>query len=98
MLDLGKPKCKTNVRQLRQTEVREEKTMGASKSETIIKEKLGAWLLQEDKTQGHLAKELGITRQTLTERLRGRTQWKWSEVIEISRVTDTPLDVLAGLR
>ena len=72
--------------------------MGASKSETIIKEKLGAWLLQEDKTQGHLAKELGITRQTLTERLRGRTQWKWSEVIEISRITNTPLDVLAGLR
>lgn len=72
--------------------------MNISKSEQIIQEKLGAWLIRESKTQGNLAKELGISRQTLMERLRGRTQWKWNEVLEISRVTDTPLDVLAGLR
>lgn len=64
----------------------------------IIREKLGAWLLDSDKTRGQLANEIGITRQTLVERLRGRTEWKWSEVLEISRITNTPLDVLAGLR
>lgn len=64
----------------------------------IIREKLGAWLLDEDKTRGHLANEIGITRQTLNERLNGRSEWKWQEVLQISRITNTPLDVLAGLR
>lgn len=72
--------------------------MGKKKTETIIEEKLGAWLLQKGNTQTRLAMEIGITRPTLCERLRGRTQWKWNEVVEISRITNTPLDVLAGLR
>lgn len=64
----------------------------------IIREKLGAYLLESDKSRGQLANEIGISRQTLTERLLGRTEWKWQEVLQISRITKTSLDELAGLR
>ncbi len=64
----------------------------------IINEKLGAWLLKEGRTRGELAYEIGITRQTLQERLNGRTKWRWSEVLEISRITGASLDELAGIR
>ena len=67
-------------------------------SEEIINEKLGAWLLKEGRTREKLADEIGLSRQTLSERLNGNIKWRWDEVIEISRITNTSLDELAGLR
>ena len=66
-------------------------------SENIIREKLGAWLLGEGHTRDILAQEIGITRPTLADRLNGTTKWRWSEVIEIARITNSSLDELAGL-
>ena len=66
-------------------------------SNEIINQKLGAWLLENNKTRGELAYEIGITRATLADRLSGKAKWRWDEVIEISRITDTSLDELAGI-
>ena len=66
-------------------------------SNEIINEKLGAWLINNSATRGQLASEIGITRQTLAERLRGRTKWRFDEVVQISRITNTSLDELAGV-
>lgn len=62
-----------------------------------INEKLGAWLLREGNTRELLAKEIGISRPTLQARLDGRSKWNWEDVIQISRVTSTSLDELAGI-
>lgn len=67
-------------------------------SSEIINEKVGAWLLDKENTRELLASELGITRQTLAERLNGRTKWRWDEVVGISRITHASLDELAGIR
>lgn len=62
-----------------------------------INEKLGAWLLQPGNDRDTLAERIGITLPTLRERLTGRNQWKWSEVIKVAEITDCSLDELAGL-
>lgn len=66
--------------------------------ETIINEKLGAWLLQEGHTREMLASEIGITRPTLKSRIDGTTPWEWGEVKKIARITGATLDELAGLK
>lgn len=66
--------------------------------ETIINEKLGAWLIQEGHTRELLASEIGITRPTLKSRLDGTTPWVWDEVKRISLITGASLDELAGLK
>ena len=62
-----------------------------------INEKLGAWLLQPGNDRDKLAERIGITLPTLRERLAGRNQWKWSEVIKVAEITDCSLDELAGI-
>ena len=62
-----------------------------------INEKLGAWLLQPGNDRDTLAERIGITLPTLRERLTGRNQWKWSEVIKVAEITDCSLDELAGI-
>lgn len=61
-----------------------------------INEKLGAWLLQPGNDRDKLAEQIGITLPTLRERLAGRNQWKWSEVIRVAEITGCTLDELAG--
>lgn len=60
-----------------------------------INEKLGAWLLQPGNDRDKLAELIGITRPTLGQRLAGRSQWKWSEVVRVSEITGCSLDELA---
>ena len=62
-----------------------------------INEKLGAWLLQPGNDRDTLAERIGITLPTLRERLTGRNQLKWSEVIKVAEITDCSLDELAGI-
>ena len=64
---------------------------------TIINEKLGAWLLKSGNTRDKLAAEIGITRPTLNGRLDGKSKWLWDEVIEVARITECSLNELAGL-
>lgn len=64
---------------------------------TVIKEKLGAWVLENGNTRETLADELGITRPTLRSRLDGETQWRFEEVIKIAKLTGTSIDELAGI-
>ena len=61
-----------------------------------INEKIGAWLVAEGNTMGKLADDLGITRQTLRSKLYGETDWTWSQVVSIAKITETSLDELAG--
>ena len=65
---------------------------------TVINEKLGAWVLENGNTREILADKLGITRPTLRSRLDGETSWRFEEVIEIAKLTGTSIDELAGLR
>ena len=60
-----------------------------------INEKLGAWLLIDGHNQQLLADELSITRPTLSSRLCGKSQWKWEEVVRISKLTECTLNELA---
>lgn len=53
-----------------------------------INEKLGAWLLVNGNSREKLAKEIGISRQALANRLKGRSGWKWCEVVRIAELLD----------
>lgn len=62
-----------------------------------INEKVGAWLLISGHNQEILARKLGITRPTLSSRLKGDSKWTWDEVIIIAKTTDCSLNYLAGI-
>lgn len=61
----------------------------------IINEKLGAWLLREGNTREVLAKQLGMTRPTLSSRLK-EGGWSWLEVKQIAKLTGATANELAG--
>jgi DNA-binding XRE family transcriptional regulator len=61
-----------------------------------INEKIGAWLLKGH-TRDQLAKELGISRPALNNRISGESKWDWDDVINIARVTGCTLNELAGI-
>lgn len=48
--------------------------------ESLINDKVGAWLLDKEHTREMLADELSITAQSLTNKLTGKTDWTWREV------------------
>jgi len=60
-----------------------------------INEVLGAWLLVKGHTRDQLAKELGMTRPTLQNRINGTAKWEWEEVVKISQLTECSLNELA---
>ncbi len=60
-----------------------------------INEKLGAWLLEDGHTRDQLAKELGMSRPTLQNRINGTTKWEWEEVVKVSLLTGCTLNELA---
>ena len=62
-----------------------------------INEKLGAWLLEDGHTREQLATELGMTRPTLANRINGKANWEWDEVIRVSHLVGCSLDDLAGV-
>lgn len=59
-----------------------------------VNEKLGAWLLPSNRTKEILARELNMTRPTLYSRIRGETDWTWSEILKIAELCEcTPNDL-----
>lgn len=62
-----------------------------------INEKIGAWLLEGENTRTELACALGVTTQTLRNKLNGETDWTWPQAIRIAELTGTSLDELAGV-
>lgn len=59
-----------------------------------INEKIGAWLLEKGHTKQGLASQLGISDQTLDNRLDGTYGWTWDEVILLADYLGTSLDEL----
>lgn len=52
----------------------------------VMQEKVGAWLIEPGHTKQGLASMLGMTTQTLNNRLRGTYEWTWSEILTISKI------------
>lgn len=61
-----------------------------------INEKIGS-LVVDGMTRDEIAKELGISRPTLARKLRGKSGWKWAEVVKVSEMTGCTLDELANV-
>ena len=64
----------------------------------VINEKIGAWLLRDGNTKEMLADEIGLTRPTLYKRLSNDSDWKWEEVVQVSRIVGCSLNELAGIK
>lgn len=62
-----------------------------------INKEIGAWLLRPGNTREKLADAVGITTPTLSTRLNGSTQWRFSEVVKLSKFIDVTLEQLADL-
>ena len=62
-----------------------------------INEKVGAWLLVSGNSKSLLAEKLGISRQTLADRLDGTAKWKWEEMLRLAEVLGCTLNDLAGV-
>lgn len=60
-----------------------------------INEKLGGWLLGNNESRASLAEKIGISTQTLNKRISGESEWKWNEVVAISKLIGVSLDELA---
>ena len=67
----------------------------AKEMQQKINEKLGAWFLAGN-SKSTLADELGITYETLRNKINGSTKWYFSEVVTIAKLTGSTLDELAG--
>ncbi len=59
-----------------------------------IKEKVAAWLLEPGHTKQDLAARLGITVQTLNNRLDDSYDWQWREVKLLADLFKCPVDAL----
>ena len=66
----------------------------AKEMQQKINEKLGAWFLAGN-SKSTLAEQLGITSQTLNNKINGSTKWYFSEVVTIAKLTGCTLDELA---
>ena len=51
-----------------------------------ITEKVGGWLQKSGNTKKKMAAELGITPDSLTNKLTGETPWLWNEVRPIALI------------
>lgn len=49
-----------------------------------------AAMARKRKTQNDVAGELGLSRQAVSDRLRGRTPWTVSEIHQLARLLDVP--------
>lgn len=59
---------------------------------------IGVWLIQEGNTKTKLAAALGISTQTLSNRLSGRCEWTWNEACLLSDIIGCPLSAFKGQR
>lgn len=65
-------------------------------NDSVIREKLGAWLLEKGNTRDVLSAALGMTRPTLNTRLK-EGGWSWVEVLRICEITGATPNELAGI-
>lgn len=65
--------------------------------DSLINEKVGAWLLVSGNNREKLADEIGISRPTLASRLSGKSKWNWDEVVKLAKLVGCTLDEMAGL-
>ena len=49
-------------------------------------------------TQVMLAESLGITTNTLREKMRGNADWRWHEILKLSEITGMTPDEMCGIR
>lgn len=56
-----------------------------------INEVVGSWLLEPGNTKQRLADILGVSHVTLNNKLRGETEWTWSQVKTICATTGASL-------
>lgn len=59
-----------------------------------LNEKIGAWLLIPGHTKHELASLLGISHQTLNNRLDGTYDWQWSEIGTLAALLECPIESL----
>ena len=59
----------------------------------IINEKVGGLLLS-GMSRSQIAKELGMSSRTLTNRINGTAKWEFEEVLKLSRLAGCSLDSL----
>lgn len=57
---------------------------------------VGKWLLDTSHTKVQLANELGVTVETLTNKLQGETKWYWREVCQLADYLGVNLNDLRG--
>lgn len=65
--------------------------------DSLINEKVGAWLLMSGNSRENLANEIGISRPTLASRLSGKSKWNWDEVVKLAKIVGCTLDEMAGM-
>ena len=56
-----------------------------------ITEKVGGWLQKPGNTKKKMAAELGISPDSLTNKLTGETPWLWNEVCLVSEILKCPI-------
>ncbi len=52
--------------------------------ESLINDKVGAWLLEPSNTRERLASALDIVPSSLANKLSGKTEWTWHEVRKLA--------------
>lgn len=66
-------------------------------TEPSINASIDELLKETGKSKAELANDLGITTQALRNKRAGRSPWKWSEVIKLSRIAGKTVDDFAGV-
>lgn len=62
---------------------------------TGIDEAIAAYLRRSGKTQAELAKELGMSENTLSWKRRGIREFKFSEVVKVTEITGFSIDEMS---
>lgn len=69
--------------------------MASSVTESIDKE-IGYYMVDEGIGVGQMAERLGMTANSLRAKRRGEQDWKWKEVLMLSKMTGKGIDELIG--
>lgn len=62
-----------------------------------INKAIGGWLIQSKSTKAELADRLGMSRNTLLNKIAGESEWTWSQILAIHDITGASLNELAGI-
>lgn len=56
------------------------------------------FMFETQTTLEQVARHLGISNVTLRSKLRGQSEWRWSEILKLCELTGKSPDELAGLK